>query len=249
MERPPPGPAPEEVHAPAPTAWRPERVRASLHPRRLSPGRRLRPAPASGRQLPGCPDSLLFKAASRLLGDCHAGAGAGWEWGGRVSEEEAAQEASGPRLWSHAHGHVTACQLMPETKQVRFQCHAPDQECREFHTSNGWARLPRTWPRRSGACPARCPPATRGRLPETRWPSWGLPQPGGRLRPASGHRWAQLAIRDTTAPTPRGSGPQHVSRTAPPSKSGPGRTPHARPLACPSTPRAGLGVGDPQAIC
>lgn len=34
---------------------------------------------------------------------------------------------------------------MPETKQVGFQCHAPDQERREFHSRNRVARLPTAW--------------------------------------------------------------------------------------------------------
>lgn len=40
--------------------------------------------------------------------------------GGVVREKEAAEEPCGPQLWSHAHSHVTACQLTPDTKQVGF---------------------------------------------------------------------------------------------------------------------------------
>lgn len=42
---------------------------------------------------------------------------------------------------------------MPETKQVGFRCHAPDQERREFHPGHGLARPPTAWPREERAPP------------------------------------------------------------------------------------------------
>lgn len=127
--------------------------------------------------------------------------------GGRGEREGGRREGrSTGGLWSHAHGHVIARQLMPGTKQVRFQCHAPDQECREFHASNGWARLPRAQPWRSGALP--CKATTRSWLRKTRWPFWGTRQAAataGRHRQQSPANGRQPAAHDG------GLGPQHIS--------------------------------------
>lgn len=42
---------------------------------------------------------------------------------------------------------------MPETKQVGFQCHTPNQERWEFHSSNGLAQLPTSWTREERVSP------------------------------------------------------------------------------------------------
>ena len=71
---------------------------------------------------------------------------------------------------------------MPETKQVGFQCHAPDQERREFHSRNRVARLPTAWPRRTES------PLLRGGSHGELWAigGGGRPNKGEEAEPGSG---------------------------------------------------------------
>lgn len=63
---------------------------------------------------------------------------------------------------------------MPETKQVGFRCHAPNQERGQFHSRNGLAQPPTAWPLgRRGSPPSSHAP--QGKPLKTRWPFWDWP--------------------------------------------------------------------------
>lgn len=164
----------------------------------------------------------------------------GWGWRRRKRAD-----GRNPALhWAHAPGHVTACQLTPQTKQVGFRCHELDQGRRGPVPGIAGQGCQEPNPGGSGPTPgSRSVPqsvwlGTGSPLPvgwfhrglrgqQRRWPRSGLQE--GRPHPCAAKTMrSHCRVRDGLVPTgdPWGLQPE------PPRADGVG-TPHTHPKLLP----------------